>query len=84
MITKTPQVNQYHDHDILVGESPKQVPGQVHSSKEREEVQLVRLETLHVEEGVAAAVESDDHVEFLVEDHTRRAAAGTAVDVEVV
>ena len=57
----------------------------MHLSKEREEVQLVRLEDLHVEEGVAAAaVESEHLVGFLVEDHTRRAAAaGAAVDVEV-
>lgn len=50
------------------------MPGPVHSSKEREEVQLVRLEDLHVEEGVAAAVESERLVGFLVEDHTGRAA----------
>ena len=59
------------------------MPGPVHLSKERVEVQLVRLGDLHVEEGVAA-VESEHLVEFLVEDHTRRAAAaGVAVDVEV-
>ena len=59
------------------------MPELAHSSKEREEVQLVHLEDLHVEEGVAA-VESEHLVEFLVEDHTRRAAAaGVAVDVEV-
>lgn len=57
-----------------MGEEPQQVPGPVHSSKEREEVQLVRLEDQHVEEGVAAAVESERLVGFLVEDHTGRAA----------
>jgi hypothetical protein len=66
-----------------VGEDPQQVPGPVHSLKEREEVQLVRLEDLHVEEGAAAAVESEHLVGFLVEDHTGRAAAGAAVDVMV-
>ena len=59
------------------------MPGPAHSSKEREGVQLVRLEDLHVEEGVAAAVESEHLVGSLVEDHTGRAAAGAAVDVEV-
>ena len=61
------------------------MPGPVHLSKEREGVQLVRLEDLHVEEGVAAAaVESEHLVGFLVEDHTgRAAAAGAAVDVVV-
>ena len=53
----------------------------MHLSKEREEVQLVRLEDLRVEEGVAAAVESERLVGFLGEDHTRRAAAGAAVNV---
>ena len=61
------------------------MPGPVHLSKEREEVQLVRLEDLHVEEGVAAAAAESEHpVGFLVEGHTgRAAAAGAAVDVEV-
>ena len=58
------------------------MPGPVHLSKEREEVQLVRLEDLYVEEGVAAAaVELEHLVGFLVEDHTRRAAVAAAVDV---
>ena len=85
MTTKTLQVNHYDTHDILVGEGLKQVPGPAHSSKEHEEVQLVRLEDLHVEEGVAAAAAESEHlVGFLVEDHTRpAAAAGAAVDVEV-
>ena len=61
------------------------MPGPAHSSKEHEEVQLVHLEDLHVEEGVAAAaVESEHLVGLLVEDHTSRAAAGAAVDVKVV
>ena len=60
------------------------MPGLAHLSKERLEVQLVHLEDLHVEEGVAAAAASEHLVGFLVEDHTRRAAAaGAAVDVEV-
>ena len=46
------------------------MPGSLHSSKERVEVQLVRLEDLHVEEGVAAAAESERLVGFLVENHT--------------
>lgn len=65
-----------------MGEGP-QVPGPVDSLKEREEVQLVRLEDLHAAEGVAAAaVESGHLAAFLVEDHTGRA-AGAAVDVVV-
>ena len=61
------------------------MPGPAHSLKEHEEVQLVHLEDLHVEEGVAAAaVESEHLVGLLVEDHTSRAAAGAAVDVKVV
>ena len=55
------------------------MPEPVHLSKERLEVQLVRLEDLHVEEGMVAAVESEHLMGFLVEDHTRRA----AVDREV-
>ena len=48
-------------------------------------MQLVHLEDLHVEEGVAAAaVESEHLVGWLVEDHTGWAAAGAAVDVKVV
>ena len=62
------------------------MPGPAHSSKEHEEVELVRLEDLHVEKEVAAAdaVGSEHLAGFLVEDHTgRAAAAGAAVDVEV-
>lgn len=66
-----------------MGEDPQQLPGPVHSSKERGEVQLVRLEDLHVEEGVAAAVESEHLVGFLEEDHTGRVADGADVDVKV-
>jgi hypothetical protein len=56
------------------------VPGPEHSSKEHEEVQLVRLEDLHVEEGAAAAVESEHLVGFLVEDHTGWAAVDVVVE----
>ena len=55
----------------------------MHLSKEREEVQLVGLEDLHVEKGVAAAIELERLVGFFVEDHTGRAAAGAAVNVAV-
>ena len=83
MITKTLQVKPMSHSLHLVGEGPQQVPGSVHSSKGREEVQQVRLENLHVEEEVAAAVESEHRVGFLVEDHTGRAAAAAAVNVVV-
>ena len=59
------------------------MPGPAHSSKECEGVQLVRREDLHVEEGMAAAAESEHLVGFLVEDHTGQAAAAAAVNVVV-
>ena len=38
------------------------MPEPAHSLKEREEVQLVCLEDLHVEEGVAAAAVESEHL----------------------
>ena len=43
------------------------MPEPAHSSKEREEVQLVHLEDLHVEEGVAAAAVESEHLVSEVE-----------------